>query len=241
MNSRSLFALTLVLALSVALSACGSPTTPAPSATEPPTSTGTAADVAWQHVIEPDVPVVARVNGVDISTQAYLQEVRRQLALLTVQYEVDWSQESVYSSIPELQAQILQQLVLEELSVQLAAADGIVVQETAVQEGLAQAKEEILNAGKFASWDQYLSTIGSTQEALEARMRAQLLMGELREARVEPVPDELEQVFAAHILVATEEEANEVLSKLISGADNIFLNGMVMSFTDIFILMALAV
>jgi parvulin-like peptidyl-prolyl isomerase len=231
MNNRFVFALSVLLAIAVALAACGSPTTPAPSATEPPTSTpapspsaegtqaASAVDLAWQHVIEPEGPVVARVNGVEITTPAYLQNLRHQLALLTVQYELDWNQEGLWQSIPGLQAQILDQMIQMELAVQLAAADGIVVQEAEVQEGLAKAKEALLSAGKFDSWEEYVSTSGSTEEAFEQQMRVQLLMAKLRESRVEPVPDEIEQVYAAHVLVETEEEANEILSKLISGAE----------------------
>ncbi|UCC76480.1 MAG: peptidylprolyl isomerase [Anaerolineales bacterium] len=231
MNNRCVFALTLLLAIAVALSACGSPTTPVPSATETPASTpaavpsaegtpaGPAVDLAWQHVVEPEVPVVARVNGVDITTPAYLQNLRRQLALLTVQYELDWNQEGLWQSLPGLQGQILQHMIEMELVVQLAAADGIVVQEAEVQEGLAEAKEALLTAGEFDSWEDYLSVTGSTEEAFEQQLRVQLLMAKLREARLEPVPEEAEQVYAAHILVETEAEAKEILSQLISGAE----------------------
>ncbi len=231
MNNRSVFALTLLLAIALAVSACGSAITPAPSATQPPSSTPTAVpsaqgtqaaaavDVAWQHVIEPAVPVVARVNGVEITTPAYLQNLRHQLALLTIQYALDWNQEGLRQSLPGLQAQILEQMIEMELAVQLAAADGIVVSEAEVQEALAEAKEGLLSAGKYDSWEDYLNIIGSTEAAFEERMRVQLLIAKLREARLEPVPEEAEQVYAAHILVETEAEAKDILSQLISGAE----------------------
>ncbi|MEM4724749.1 MAG: hypothetical protein QXP01_07030, partial [Candidatus Hadarchaeum sp.] len=80
------------------MAACGKQATPTP--TPAPTATPTEAlptaqpvggvDVAWEHVTKPEVPVVARVNGVDITTEAYLKEMRQQLHQVTAQYGVDW-------------------------------------------------------------------------------------------------------------------------------------------------------
>ena len=50
-------------------------------------------DIAWKHVIQPEVDVVARVNGVPIGTVAYLEELRGELRSITQANELDWNDE----------------------------------------------------------------------------------------------------------------------------------------------------
>ena len=79
-------------------------------------------DVAWEHVIQPEGDTVAIVNGVSISTEEYLEELRRQLESVTASYDLNWYDEQTVSLLPTFQNGILQQMINEELSNQLAAA-----------------------------------------------------------------------------------------------------------------------
>jgi len=228
MNRRMAIAFTLLLVPGIASTACGSKTTPAPTATAEPTALAPTAqpspeatqpiggvDVAWEHVTKPQVPVVARVNSVEIRTEEYLEELQKQLHLVTASYAVNWYDEEAQLLLPRFQDQVLQQMVQVEIAGQLAAAEGIVLEDAELEDELLKAMNAILQSGQYESWEEYLTAIGSTQEAFEQQIRIYLLFQKLLEAH--GGPEEVEQVHAAHILVETEEVGAEVLAKLEAG------------------------
>jgi len=228
MKKQMALTLILLLLLAIAMTGCGSKGTPAPTATiEPPTATPSAAaspgpmmpvggvDVAWKLVVKPEQPVVARVNGVEISTEAYLKQLQQQLYYVTDLYKVDWNDEQTQAALPEFQDQILQQMVQFELVQQLAKAEGIAIPDAEFEAELISAMNQILRTGTYKTWDEYLSVTGTDPLTFESQVRASLLAQKLLTAHGGPA--EVEQVHAAHILVGTEETGNEVLAKLKAG------------------------
>jgi len=227
MKRRIALAFTLLLMLGLALTACGK-ATPAPTATvEQPTATPTVepspgptmpvggADVAWELVVKPDQLVVARVNGVEITTEAYLKQLRQQLYYMTDLYEVNWNDEQMQAALPEFQDEIVQQMMRLELIQQLAKAESIAIPDAEFEAALISAMNQMLSTGKYKTWDEYLSVTGTDPLVFEAQVRATLLVQKLLTAH--GGPEQVEQVHAAHILVGTEETGNEVLAKLKAG------------------------
>src|SRR5512139_2847274 len=113
----------VLVSLAIVLAACGQPATPLPSPTPlpsstpiPPTATvapaaspalpaATAAapggvDVAMKLVKIPDQKNVAVVEGEEISTAAYQQELNRALVVVTSQYGVDWNDPKNQTPLP---------------------------------------------------------------------------------------------------------------------------------------------
>lgn len=223
-NARWITVATLLMAV-VLMAACGKQVTPTPI--PEPTATPTEAlptaqptggvDVAWEHVIKPEVPVVARVNGVDITTEAYLIEMRQQLHQVTAQYGVDWYDEQMLALLPTFQDQVLQQMIQELLGRQLAAAEGLVVDETVYATEMTNLQNDVMQSGQYDTWEDFLAEMGWSQADLEERITTYLLFQMLLKAH--GGPEEAEQVHAAHILVDTEEMGKEVLKKLQAGAD----------------------
>jgi len=240
MKNRNAILLTLLLVAAMALAACTTDTPPtappAPTATavpEPTVATPTAEspatevpepqpeqpvggiDVAWENVIQPEGDAVGIVNGVSISTEAYLEELRRQLDSVTSSYGLNWYDEETMSLLPTFQDGILQQLINEELSTQLAAAEGIVIDGATLEEEMAGIQADILGSGQYESWEAFLESYGATQEEIEADIEGYLMYQKLVEAH--GGAGEAEQVHALHILVESEETGQEVLDKLEAG------------------------
>lgn len=124
--------------------------------------------------------------------------------------------------------QLLDRLIDQKLIEQAAKEKGVTATEEQVRERLDEMKHQF---GGEASFQTYLAQFGITEEMLERDIRNQLLVEGILGPEMEISEKEMkeyfennqdylgepEQVKARHILVETEEQANEVLAKLERG------------------------
>ncbi len=229
MKNRMLIACALLLAGALLLAACRSQATPTPTVEPVPTTAPTTevvttetalplggVDVAWEHVVQPEVEVLARVNGIEIGKDTYLAELKQQIQQVTTQYSLDWNDTDNQSLLASFQDSILQQMVEEELAHQLATAEGIAVTADEVQVERTAAISNVLSSGQYASWEDFLTAMGYTEAGLEKQIDTYLLYQKLVEAHGGPA--EAEQIHAAHILVSSEVTGTLVLEELKAGA-----------------------
>jgi len=222
-----------VLAALLLITACGqtpaATSTPEPTATPVPTETPAAApttaelavstpgdvNVAYGLIKLPEGNVAATVNGVEITTTAYDEELRRQLVPLTMQYQLDWNLAEVQAYMPDIQDSILQQMIDFELLWQLGKAEGISITDEAIETEYASTKQSVLAGGQFTSWEQVLEMNNLTEEKAREQIANSLLVRAMV-ANHGGTAEEL-QAKASHILVESEETAKEVLAKLKAG------------------------
>ncbi|HDQ71987.1 MAG TPA: hypothetical protein ENN19_07810 [Chloroflexi bacterium] len=226
-----------ILLLTLALAACNSqpeptpsPVPPTPAAVEESTSIPTAPaepgepgdalepggiDVALSLVTIPDQETIAEVNGKEISTALYEEELNRALQSVTASYGVDWNDPENQILLPMLQEQVLEQLIQRELLRQLGDQEGITIDADTVDEEIALIKTEIETDEFFADWESFLAQNNLTEETVRELIAENLLMERLVEKH--SGAEATEQVHASHILVETEETAQEVLDKLAEG------------------------
>ncbi len=171
---------------------------------------------AWRSVQLPDGENVALVNGVPVTKSDYEIELRRQLKQLTTQYQLNWNDPEIAMYIPQIQQDILEQMLGTELIRQLASAQGVHIPQEQLENEIADLKESVLSQGYYSSWDEFLSANDVNEESLRALVADGLLIQEM--IKIHGGSPEQEQVHAQHIMVDTEETAKEVLAKLEAGA-----------------------
>jgi len=230
--------LLILVSLAVLLTACGQPVTPLPSPTPlpsstpiPPTATvapaaspalpaATAAapggvDVAMKLVKIPDQKNVAVVEGEEISTAAYQQELNRALVMVTSQYGVDWNDPKNQTPLPSLQQQVLDQMIERVTLRQLAGKESVSIDPQNVETETVALQSRVQASGQYADWATFLKQNNLTDESVRSLIADNLLSDALQKRH--SAPTSAEQVHASHILVATQETAQEVLDKLSKG------------------------
>lgn len=191
------------------------PAAPTASSTEAAQQPRGDVEVALKAITWPNGQAVARVNDVDIKTEAWRQEVTRQLRLATEQYQVDWNDQANLVHLPTILDQVLDHMVDLELVRQLAAKEQIVISDTDLQKESETTRQQILDAGQFKDLESFLQSQGLNQQDFEALLRDKLIVDRLLVSHGGPA--EVEQVHARQILVADEQKAKEVLDKLAAG------------------------
>jgi parvulin-like peptidyl-prolyl isomerase len=226
-----------MLLLTVVLAACSqattsttaspTPTAPPPTPTEPPETALTPAaeaaaepggvEVALTLVDIPEQEVIAVVNGEEISTVAYQEDLVQALYAVTGQYMVDWNDPETQSFLPALQQQVLDQVIDRALLRQLARQEDIAADSEALEAELTELKTQVQESEVFSDWDGFLTENGLTEESLRRMIADNLLVEGMIE--LQGGPQTAEHVQASHILVETEETGQEVLDKLAEGED----------------------
>ena len=224
--------LSILVLLAVVLTACGQPVTPVPSPSPiPPTvtvvppssptppvadATGPGGiDVALRLVKIPDQVNIAAVDGEAISTALYQQELKRALYMVTSQYGVDWNDPQNQAPLPQLQQQVLDQVIQRVVLRQLAGKEGVSIDSQNVETETVTLQARVQQSGQFADWAAFLQQNGLTEESVRSLMGDNLLFEAMSKRHAGPTS--VEQVHASHILVATKEIGQEVLDKLAKG------------------------
>lgn len=206
--SRIRLSLPLSLVFILLLSACsGTPAQdpvgqPEPAATDAPPAT-------LAPTPEPTAALAAIINGQGLTLVAFENELRRESARLA---EV--------GVVPADQA-------VFERSVLNTMIDQILIEQAALLQGLEITPEELEAeiafdidlAGGQDGWMAWLSQNDLTPEEYRVSIRSALLTAKIRDQVIAAVPASVEQVHARHILVSTQEEAQQVYDQLLAGTD----------------------
>jgi foldase protein PrsA len=226
--------LSVVMLLAVLLAACGRPVTPVPSPTpmsssapqvtpalSPTQSAANVAgpggvDVAMKLVKIPDQKNVAVVDGEAVSTADYQQELNRALMMVTSQYQVDWNDPQNQAPLPELQQQVLDQIIQRIVLRQLAGKEGVSIASKDLEAEVVALQGRVQASGQFADWAAFLKQNNLTDESIRTVIGDSLLFDAM--SKRHGGSTSVEQVHASHILVATQETGQEVLDKLAKGA-----------------------
>ena len=174
-------------------------------------------EVAMTLVNIPDQETIARVNGENITTAFYRDELERALYSVTNQYGLDWNDPANNSSLPAFQEQVLDDIIWRVLLRQLAEQEGVTVSQEEVEAEIAEIQEQISQDPNTPEWDVFLAENGLTEEDIHRLVSDDMLMTGL--AELHGSPSIAEHVHAAHILVETEEIGQEVLDRLADGEE----------------------
>jgi parvulin-like peptidyl-prolyl isomerase len=199
-NVRWLPALLLLL-----VAACGSntsatqPTAVVPEQAAPPTVAAVA-----MPTNEQGVQLVARVNGQEIT----LPEFERTLARRQL--------ETNAADVNALRSDVLTQLIEQEVIIQGAAAQQLSVSEADIQAELSAMAQA---AGTPEAWNDWLTSNLYTQEEFVETLRSTLITNLVRDQLTTDLAGNVSQVHARHILVRTEAEARDLLTRIQNGED----------------------
>jgi len=233
MTTKRWFLLAVLAAALFVLAACGSPTetpTPPPTATTPsqepiqpqqPASTPAVSmlenvETALAHVRRVD-GVLATVNGEEITWVDYEPGLRQAIYVITRQYGVNWADPAMQERLLHVQNDVLQQTVDRWLLRQIAADEGITVDESQLEAKVQSEKDGILSSSTYADWSEFLDKNGFTDDSFRQTIYDTMLLQAF--AQAQQVAAEAEQVHIAHIVVGDEATAQEVWNKLQQGQD----------------------
>lgn len=184
------------------------PPSPAPTLVPTPTPTPT-----------PPAPLAAQVNGQYI----FLAEYERRVA----QYEralleqgIDLNTDEGQAHLEEARHDVLEGLIDSALIEQGAMAMGISLSEEELE---SQVEADIAAGGGQDAFEEWLQATTQTREDYKEMLRQSLLAQRVLDAVTADVGSEAEQVHARHIMVGSEEEAQQVLTMLQEGADFVAL------------------
>jgi parvulin-like peptidyl-prolyl isomerase len=151
-----------------------------------------------------NIPLVAKVNGVEITEPQY------QRALARRQMETGAADPSVLASI------VLDNLIEQVLIDQAAVDLGVTVSDQQLD---TEVQSFVTDAGGEENWQLWLNQNGYTGDEFRDALRGMMVTAQVQAAVVQNVGGTALHVHARHILVKTEAEAKDVLARLQAGED----------------------
>lgn len=159
-------------------------------------------------------PVAAIVNGTPISLEAYEHQVDRYEASMVAAGE-DLNKPDGQEAAAQGRRWVLN-LMIEQLLIEQAAAEaGVTVSDDELQATIDSLREEIGDED-FNAW---LEKEGMSLEQMRERLRGDMIATKMANQIAESVPQTTDHVHARHILLATREEAERIISQLEAGGD----------------------
>jgi len=177
--------------------------TPLPLA-ESPVETATAV---------PALGAAAVVNGQPIALAEYETQAQVALDYYLQQPGVDPESESGKIALAQLSRQVLDWMIDQVLIEQAATREGISI------DAEVDAEAQKMRSEDEARFDQWLAANGMTMESFKRRLRSEMMAAALSERVASNIPTHVEQVRASHILLSTQDEADQVLALLEAGGD----------------------
>jgi parvulin-like peptidyl-prolyl isomerase len=191
-----------VLIISLGLFSCNYPgfanlnTTPSPTVTlPPPTST--------------PIPLAANVNGEGITFEVFEAEISR--------FEQEQTRIGIdLATIPDYREQVLWALIDLKLLAQGAEEAGFEGDQEEIDTRIADIHTSLGSQAAFEAWlVENLYSLDSFRSALEEEILAAQMVASITGA----VSRNSEQVHARHILVATQDEADSLRTRILAGED----------------------
>lgn len=165
-------------------------TSPVPTATPRPT--------------QDSAGLVARVNGVGISEAEFARTLARRQS------------GSEVANPDVLAAQVLDGLIEQELVRQYAARHNIRVSDAELDAEIALLKQAV--QGQM-TWEGFLQMNGYSDQEMRDAQRDSLLNQRVRDSLFSTLNGNVRQAHARHIVVASPQQASELLAQLQAGAD----------------------
>lgn len=160
-------------------------------------------------------PLAALVNGAPIFLDDYLVQVTQAEQAL-IDQGVDPGAAEGQQSLARSRRRVLEAMIEQEVILQAATREGIVVPAETVDAAVQQSIAEAGGEERFQAW---LLANGLTADDYHQSLHAQLVAQAVFQQVTRDVPTVAEQVHARHIALATEEEASQVLTRLQNGED----------------------
>ncbi|MFO7697869.1 MAG: peptidylprolyl isomerase [Anaerolineae bacterium] len=164
-----------------------------------------------------DGDIVAAVNGEGITVDHLREFMNLRMDGLSSQYGIDWSQPEIEPLVIQVQSEVLEQLIEMRLISQGAEKAGIVVDEAELAGLTFEVQQSIVGSQGFATWEEYLDTVGLSQDSFDAILSQSLLVNGLILAQ--STSTEAEQVHARHILVTDPDLAAQLVERIAAGED----------------------
>ncbi len=211
----SVFRLGAIFLCAILLATCssGEPAAPTSGATTPDSNTNPLPPPPTLVVIDPaalptdsaGLPLAAIVNGQGIRYDTFLRAYDRAVA-----------QQFTAADPAALRASVLSTLIEQTLVNQDAGQRGLVPTQAEVD---AEVQNQQTLAGGTEAWQSWLSANQYTEGDYREAVQLGLLYSRMIETVTAGLNGDVPQVRARHILVASEAEANDILTRLGNGED----------------------
>ncbi len=159
-------------------------------------------------------PLAAMVNGQAIALEAYQRQVSRYEASMVAAGQ-DPNTPEGKEAMAQGRQWVLEMMIEQAVIEQQAAVEGMAVTASEVDANIEGLRADI-GEESFNAW---LAQEDMTFDEMRLRLQGDMIATQMANRIAEAIPTQAEHVHARHIVVATEEEARQILGQLQAGAD----------------------